>query len=150
LSAPVEPAPVEEVPVSQKTGEEAPEDAVPAGPAAAPAPAEDYQRWLDAKLEESRTWLANLDSRKVSIQVMMRKKSAARELVYYLLNDWPLELSKTYLYEVNLEDRSIYRVFYDEFDSLAQGRQQLEQLPETVKNNSPYLHSVYRMQKALL
>jgi hypothetical protein len=81
---------------------------------------------------------------------MMRRKSAARELVYYLLNEWPLELSKTYLYEVNLDDRSIYRVFYNEFDSLAQGRQQIEQLPETVKNNSPYLHSVYRMQKALL
>ncbi|HKJ50958.1 MAG TPA: AAA family ATPase [Gammaproteobacteria bacterium] len=111
---------------------------------------DNYELWLNAKLEESREWLSNLDSRKVSIQVMMRKKSAARELVYYLLNEWPLELSKTHLYEVNLQNRSIYRVFYNEYDTLAQGRQQLEKLPETVKNNSPYLHSVYRMQKALL
>jgi hypothetical protein len=86
----------------------------------------------------------------VSIQVLMRSKSAARELVYYLRNEWPLDLSETYLYEVNTETRSIYRVFYSEFSSLSNGRNQLERLPESVKRNSPYLHSVYRMQKALL
>jgi len=80
----------------------------------------------------------------------VRSKSAVRELVYYLRNEWPLDLSETYLYEVSTEDRSIYRVFYSEFDSLSRGRNQLEQLPESVKRNSPYLHSVYRMQKALL
>ena len=80
----------------------------------------------------------------------MRNKSAARELVYYLRNEWPLELSKTYLYEVQTGSRSIYRVFYSEFDSLSKGRDQLDKLPESVKINSPYLHSVHRMQKALL
>jgi len=94
--------------------------------------------------------LSRADRDNVSIQVLMRSKSAARELVYYLRNEWPLDLSKTYLYEVSTEDRSIYRVFYDEFDSLSHGRNQLEQLPESVKINSPYLHSVHRMQKALL
>ena len=110
----------------------------------------DYNEWLNAKLQESRDWLSNADRDKVSIQVLMRSKSAARELVYYLRNEWPLDLSKTYLYEVNTENRSIYRVFYSEFDSLSHGKSQLEQLPESVKINSPYLHSVYRMQKALL
>ncbi|MDH3759905.1 MAG: AAA family ATPase [Gammaproteobacteria bacterium] len=110
----------------------------------------DYNQWLDTKLRQSLDWLSQADRDKVSIQVLMRSKSAARELVYYLRNDWPLDLSKTYLYEVSTEERSIYRVFYSEFDSLTQGRNQLEQLPESVKINSPYLHSVYRMQKALL
>ena len=110
----------------------------------------DYNQWLNAKLRQSLDWLSQADRDKVSIQVLMRSKSAARELVYYLRNDWPLDLSKTYLYEVNTEERSIYRVFYSEFDSLSQGRAQLEQLPESVKVNSPYLHSVYRMQQALL
>ncbi|MDH3449531.1 MAG: AAA family ATPase [Gammaproteobacteria bacterium] len=110
----------------------------------------DYNEWLNAKLEESRDWLSKADRDKVSIQVLMRSKSAARELVYYLRNEWPLDLSKTYLYEVSTENRSIYRVFYSEFDSLSLGRDQLEKLPESVKINSPYLHSVYRMQKALL
>ncbi len=110
----------------------------------------DYNVWLDAKLRASKEWLSRADRDKVSIQVLMRSKSAARELVYYLRNEWPLDLSKTYLYEVSTEDRSIYRVFYNEFDSLTHGRNQLEQLPESVKVNSPYLHSVYRMQKALL
>ena len=110
----------------------------------------DYNQWLDAKLRQSLDWLSRADRDKVSIQVLMRSKSAARELVYYLRNDWPLDLSKTYLYEVSTEERSIYRVFYSEFDSMTQGRSQLEQLPESVKINSPYLHSVYRMQKALL
>ncbi|MCP4874212.1 MAG: AAA family ATPase [Gammaproteobacteria bacterium] len=111
---------------------------------------EDYNQWLNAKLQESRDWLSNADRNSVSIQVLMRSKSAARELVYYLRNDWPLDLSETYLYEVSTETRSIYRVFYSEFDSLSRGKNQLELLPESVKVNSPYLHSVYRMQKALL
>ena len=111
---------------------------------------EDYNLWLDRKLRQSLEWLSQADRDKVSIQVLMRSKSAARELVYYLRNEWPLDISKTYLYEVSTEDRSIYRVFYSEFDSLTQGRDQLEQLPDSVKVNSPYLHSVHRMQKALL
>jgi len=110
----------------------------------------DYNQWLNAKLRQSLDWLSKADRDKVSIQVFVRSKSAARELVYYLRNDWPLDISKTYLYEVNTEERGIYRVFYSEFDTLSQGRNQLEQLPESVKINSPYLHSVYRMQKALL
>ncbi len=110
----------------------------------------DYNQWLNAKLRQSLDWLSQADRDKVSIQVLMRSKSAARELVYYLRNDWPLDLSKTYLYEVNTEERSIYRVFYTEFDTLSQGRAQLVRLPASVKVNSPYLHSVYRMQKALL
>ena len=110
----------------------------------------DYDRWLNAKLQQSRDWLSQANRNSVSIQVFVRSKSAVRELVYYLRNEWPLDLSKTYLYEVSTEDRSIYRVFYSEFDTLSGGRNQLERLPESVKRNSPYLHSVYRMQKALL
>jgi len=110
----------------------------------------DYDRWLNAKLQQSRDWLSQANRNSVSIQVFVRSKSAVRELVYYLRNEWPLDLSETYLYEVNTEDRSIYRVFYSEFDSLSRGRNQLERLPESVKRNSPYLHSVYRMQQALL
>ena len=111
---------------------------------------EDYNQWLTRKLKQSLDWLSNADRDNVSIQVLMRSKSAARELVYYLRNEWPLDLSKTYLYEVSTEDRSIYRVFYSEFDTLSKGRDQLERLPQSVKVNSPYLHSVHRMQKALL
>jgi MSHA biogenesis protein MshM len=110
----------------------------------------DHNQWLNAKLRESRNWLSQADRDSVSIQVMMRSKSAARELVYYLRNEWPLDISKTYLYEVSTESRSIYRVFYSEYDSLASGRVQLGKLPESIKINSPYLNSVHRMQSALL
>jgi len=61
-----------------------------------------------------------------------------------------LNLDKTYLYEVELNSQSIYRVFYSEFDTLTQGRHEMQLLPESLKANSPYLHSVYQMQKALL
>jgi type II secretory pathway predicted ATPase ExeA len=43
----------------------------------------DYNQWLDAKLRQSLDWLSRADRDKVSIQVLMRSKSAARELVYY-------------------------------------------------------------------
>ena len=111
---------------------------------------DEYGRWLDAKLEQSREWLSGVDGSKVSIQVMVREKSAVRELVYYLLNDWPLDLSRTYVYEVNLKNRSIYRILYSEFDTVAVGKRQIEKLPDSVKNNSPYLHSIHRLQKGLL
>jgi septal ring-binding cell division protein DamX len=81
---------------------------------------------------------------------MMRKKSGARELVYYLRNQWPLDISQTYLYEVVIDGRSIYRVFYSEYDSLSQARAQIDMLPQSIKVNSPYVHSVYRMRQALL
>ncbi|MFT5503446.1 MAG: MSHA biogenesis protein MshM [Gammaproteobacteria bacterium] len=110
----------------------------------------DYNQWLNAKLEASMQWLATAERGNVSIQVMMRNKSAAQDLVQYLTTDWPLDLEMTYLYEVKSGNGSIYRVFYSEFESLAQGKSGIEQLPHSVKVNSPYLNSVYRMQKALL
>jgi len=111
---------------------------------------DDYYVWLNAKLEESREWLDNAGREKLSIQVMMRKKSAVRELVYYLLNDWPFALADTYLYEVVIEDKVIYRVFYSEFDSVAQALAQIDRLPDNVKANLPYVHSVYLMRRDLL
>ncbi|MFA9421043.1 MAG: AAA family ATPase [Gammaproteobacteria bacterium] len=112
--------------------------------------ASDYNKWLEFKLKQSREWLSAADKDKVSIQVLVLGKSAARELVYYLQNSWPLNLDETYLYEVNLDSRAIYRVFYSEFDSVAHGRREIEALPRALKSNSPYLHSVYRMQKVYL
>jgi MSHA biogenesis protein MshM len=109
-----------------------------------------YNRWLSVKLQQSKEWLSNAKKDNVSIQVLMSRKSKERELVYYLQNEWPLSLDKTYLYEVNVDSQLIYRVFYSEFKSVAQGRNEIQRLPESVKVNSPYLHSVYRMQKALL
>lgn len=110
----------------------------------------DYDQWLGAKLRESLEWLSQANEDAVSIQVLMRNKTAAEDLVYFLRNEWPLDISKTYLYEVSIEDISIYRVFYSEFNSLSQGRVQIDLLPDSVKVNSPYLRSLHRMQKALL
>lgn len=111
---------------------------------------ENYQQWLDAKIESSKQWLRNANKQNVSIQVLMRNKSAGKELVSFLNTDWPLELDKTYLYEVSMNGKQIYRVFYDEFPSITLGQIKIKQLPESVRVNSPYLHSIYRMQKALL
>ena len=111
---------------------------------------DDYKQWLDAKIQSSKLWLKNADKQSVSIQVMMRSKSAGRELAAFLQTEWPLELDKTYLYEVKIQNKEIYRVFYDEYSSITLGQIKMKKLPESVRANSPYLHSVYRMQKALL
>jgi len=109
-----------------------------------------YGGWLKAKLQQSREWLSNAPRNNISIQVMMSRKSSESNLVDYLQNEWPLSIDKTYIYEINMDSEIIYRVFYSEFESLAQGRAEMQHLPESVKANSPYLHSIYRMQKALL
>jgi len=129
-----------------------------AAPTETPAPRDDadlvsadnYLQWLDVRLAQSREWLANANGKKLSIQVFMRKKGADRELVYYLLNEWPLDVSDTYLYEVLIEGKVFYRVFYNEFDSLGLARAHIEKLPDNVKANLPYVHSVHRMRKELL
>ena len=106
--------------------------------------------WLNEKLAQSQQWLGQAEGGKMSIQVMMRNKSGVRELVYYLRNEWPLDLSQTYVYEVTVDSRLIYRVFYSEYDSLNQARAKIDELPESIRVNSPYVHSVHRMRKALL
>ncbi len=110
----------------------------------------DYQQWLDNKIMTSKEWLKNANKQSVSIQVLMRSKSAGKDLVEFLNTDWPLDLKKTYLYEVEMKGKKIYRVFYDEYPSITIGQIKMKQLPESVRVNSPYLHSIYRMQKALL
>jgi type II secretory pathway predicted ATPase ExeA len=107
--------------------------------------AEDYNQPLSTKIKTSREWLTKADKDNVSIQVMMRRKTAARELVLFLKNDWPLDLKKTYLYEVQLASQTIYR----EFDSMTEGYRVIKQLPETVRLNGPYLQSAYQIQAAL-
>lgn len=106
--------------------------------------------WLAQKLKQSKDWLAQQDNRGVSIQVMMRNKSASKELARYLRQDWPLPLDKTYLYEVDANGRQIFRVFYGKFLTLSEGQNQLSELPAMVRANSPYLHSIYKMKKTLL
>lgn len=110
----------------------------------------DYKKWLNAKLEESRRWLSQLDQKNVSIQTMIRNKSAARELVYFLINDWPLELSKTYVFEVEVNGRSIYRIFYNHYESFTLAKNDIAAMPDSVKVNRPYLNSIIRMQNELL
>ena len=110
----------------------------------------EYADWLKDKLEKSQDWLSRVERGKSSIQVMIRKKSAARELVYYLRYEWPLDLSQTYVYEVIIEGRMIYKVFYSEFDTYDKAKAKIDVLPESIRVNAPYVHSVYRMRKALL
>ena len=43
-----------------------------------------------------------------------------------------------------------YRVFFGEFPTVSRGNDIIRQLPASVRTNSPYLHSIYRMQQALL
>lgn len=117
---------------------------------AAENPADQYAEWLDNKLKTSKNWLKNANQQAVSIQVMMRNKKASKQLVDYLLQQWPMEIDKTYLFEVVLNDDVIYQVFYEEYPSISIGELGMQQLPESVKKNSPYLHPIHLMQKALL
>lgn len=106
--------------------------------------------WLQWKLNNSKDWLFNRKPGGVSIQVMMRSKSAALQLARVLRSEWPLSIESTYLYEIEMKNRKIFRVFYGGFDSLSEGQSELKNLPDSVKVNLPYLHSITRMKKKLL
>ncbi len=108
------------------------------------------QGWLQKKLEQSRAWLEQADRQGVSIQVMVRNRAAAQELENYLLREWPLDLDKTYLFEVSKPSGDIFRVFYGEYPTITAGQQAVRELPPAIQVNQPYLHSIYRMQQVLL
>ena len=110
----------------------------------------DDNRWLNDRLSDSKDWLLKAERKNVSIQVMVRKKSAVKDLVEYLRNEWTLSLDKTYIFEVKTKKQGLYRVFYSEFSSLSDGQSEIKRLPESVRVNQPYLQSIYRMREALL
>jgi septal ring-binding cell division protein DamX len=116
-------------------------------PAGLPDP---MARWLQDKLNKSRDWLRQADPQKVSIQVMVRNQAAAKDLVNYLKNEWPLDLDKTQLFAVSKPSGDIFRVFYGEYPTITAGQQAIRGLPPEVQANAPYLHSIYRMQQMLL
>ncbi len=111
---------------------------------------DDDNQWLNSKLSQSLDWLRQANGDNLSIQVMVNRKTAVRSLVSYLRNEWPLNLNRTYVYEVKAKTHTIYRVFYGEYDSFANGQIELKRLPDSVKVNQPYLQSIHRMRKALL
>lgn len=113
-------------------------------------PALNDSEWLEQKLLSSRVWLENANSGKYSMQVMTRSKSAVDDLTQYLRYQWPLDQNITYVYEVELNNSLIYRVFYSEFASLDQGREAISLLPTLIQQNLPYLQSIRRMQAAIL
>ncbi len=106
--------------------------------------------WLNWKLKQSKNWLKLQPSKGVSIQVMMRSKEAANELAIVLRNHWPLDVSNTHLYEVQVNGNKIYRIFFGGYRSLSSGRNKLKELPEEIRLNQPYLYSIYKMKKTLL
>ncbi len=110
----------------------------------------EHKLWLTEKMNASMKWLTKADKKSVSIQVMMRNISAGRELVRLLNNEWPLPLEKTHLFKVKKGEVEIFRVFYGEYPSISVGQTEIKELPKSVRVNSPYLHSIYRMQKELL
>jgi len=110
----------------------------------------DDSHWLESKISLSRAWLAGAEKKHVSIQVVTYNEAVAEEMVRFLKRRWPLDLKRTYVFKVQTGSRNIYRVFYDEFDSVPEGAQEINKLPKSIRVNSPYLNSIYKMQDTLL
>lgn len=107
-------------------------------------------QWLGEKLKQSKIWLKNQNNKDVSIQVMMRSKSASDELAKVLRYQWILDVDDTHLYEVKMNGGYIYRVFFGGYNSMTLGQKKLKNLPEELRLNNPYLKSIYKMKKTLL
>jgi len=110
----------------------------------------DAQKWLDEKVVKTRAWMAQAEKGHITMQVLMRRKSAAQELVGFLKNEWPLQLDQTYIYEVDIHGTNIYRVLYNDYESWRQGNLDLAAMPDSIKSNGPYLRNIYRLHVAAL
>jgi MSHA biogenesis protein MshM len=100
------------------------------------------RQWLEDEVHRAREWMAQSGPDRITIQVMMREKAAAHDLVWFLNEAWPLDLEHTYIDEVASKRNPVYRVFYGDFEDWKTGRGELARLPSSILTSQPYLRRI--------
>jgi MSHA biogenesis protein MshM len=100
------------------------------------------RQWLEEEVKRARKWMAKSGPDRITIQVMVREKSAAHDLVWYLNEAWPLDLERTYIDEIASKRNPVYRVFYGDFEDWKTGRGELARLPASILRSQPYLRRI--------
>ncbi len=96
-----------------------------------------FHRDLDNALH----WIENQDKKKATIQVMTISSRNFDASAYYsyleTLVAKNIDVSKFRVYQTSINDAIVFGVIYDVYASLREARQDIQQLPETLKAGAP-------------
>jgi len=125
--------------------------AAAAQPAPDAAPASDGPRapkakprnLLEQRLAETRAWLERVDPRHFSIQLLATDARQRRNLEHFLerrVRDG--HLARVYVYQTRINGREWFGVLYGEFESVAEARSALRELPQALQRYQPFIRNV--------
>jgi len=92
-------------------------------------------------LKNTLNWLMQIDKNRATIQIMSLGLSEFTDNNYYKFLDkmekQGVDVSLIKIYPTRIKDRVLYGVIYGDYDNRGEAREQIQQLPEGVKANSP-------------
>ncbi|RKZ34501.1 MAG: general secretion pathway protein [Gammaproteobacteria bacterium] len=98
---------------------------------------------LRDRMQAARSWIANVDQKNFSVQLLLTDMGQ-RENLEYFLRKWSEigDIGSVYVYRTTINGRIWYGVLYGEFAGLAPAREALEQLPEEIRRNGPFIRNI--------
>ena len=98
---------------------------------------------LNDRMQAARSWIANVDQKNFSVQLLLTDMGQ-RDNLEYFLRKWSEigDIGSVYVYRTTINGRTWYGVLYGEFAGLAPAREALELLPEEIRRNGPFIRNI--------
>jgi septal ring-binding cell division protein DamX len=105
-------------------------------------------------LKNTLNWLMQIDKDRATIQIMSLGLSEFTDDNYYKSLDkmkkQGVDVSLIKIYPTRIKDRVLYGVIYGDYDNREEAREQIQQLPEGVKSNSPVTRTMNGIWKDII
>lgn len=98
---------------------------------------------LQNRITESRQWINRPSTQGYSIQLMQTYSEQPAPLKQFFDRSLPAELkSRTYVFPTKMNDKTLWSIFFGEFNSYADASAALQTLDETLMENHPFIVSL--------
>jgi len=98
---------------------------------------------LDLRLQETARWIQNAADENFTIQLTLLDSNLKNDAQRFLEKiKTELNLQNIYIYKVSIRGRMFYSVLYNMYTERNQAVKQLQQLPNRLKKNGPFLRTI--------
>jgi len=98
---------------------------------------------LNLRLQETALWIQNAADENFTIQLTLLDSNLKNDAQRFLKKIKPeLNLQNIYIYKVSIRGRMFYSVLYNMYTERNQAVKQLQQLPNRLKKNGPFLRTI--------
>jgi len=102
---------------------------------------------IEQRIQHTQRWLETATDDSFTIQLILLDLWAKDELNDYLQKaSQSLDSSRLYIYPASIRGRMVYSVLYNEYSERNMATQQLELLPDSIRQNAPYLRTIKGIQ----